>query len=137
MKTFGVLDMRNKKYLMMGLLFLFYAFTLLFISQQAQSQRSYYQLHNPLVQGWLFGQDACFAGERTWGYSGTKDTLLITKVDTTCIVILTAKTTQIENLFYDIKSAGDTVFVSADSAGVAATDKYSYLIIRNGYGATD
>ena len=94
-------------------------------------------LTNYQVKGWLFGKDISFAGERTWAKTGTLDTLLVPGVDTTCVVYLASKTTQIENLFYDVATAGDTVFVTADSAGTAATDKYSYLIVRNGYGATD
>jgi len=126
----------RKNYLKIGLSFLLVSLLLLVV-MQANSQRSTDRLHNPQVQGWIFGKSAGFAGERTWGYTSANDTIVITGIDTTCIVILTPKTTQIENLFYDIKSAGDTLFVTADSAGTAGTDKYSYLIVRNGYGATD
>lgn len=89
------------------------------------------------VKGWLIGKAAQFAGERTWGTTGTADTLVITGVDTLCAVLLTPKTTGIENLYYDIRSAGDTVFVTSDSSGTASTDKYSYVIIYNAYGASD
>jgi hypothetical protein len=93
-------------------------------------------LTNYQVKGWLFGKDAQFAGERTWAKTDTLDTLVVTGVDTTCAVFLQAKTTVIKGLTYDIRSAGDSIFVESDSTG-AATEKYSYLIVRNAYGATD
>ena len=94
-------------------------------------------LTNYQVKGWLFGKDISFAGERTWAKAATADTLVIPGVDTTCVVFLTAKTDSLINLQYDIRSAGDSVFVKSDTTGRAATDKYSYLIVRNGYDATD
>jgi len=110
---------------------------LLLVVMQVQSQRHLDRLQNPMVIGWMFGQGNEFAGEQVWGYTGTADTLVITGLDTTCVVFLTAKTTDLENLYYDIHAAGDTLFVTSDSSGTADTDKYSYIIVRNAYGATD
>lgn len=94
------------------------------------------KVYNVQISGWMFGKDAQFAGERTWAKASTLDTLVITGVDTTCAVFLQAKTDTICHLKYDIRSAGDTVFVTSDSTGTT-TDKYSYLVIRNAYGASD
>ena len=93
-------------------------------------------LYNQQVQGWLYGKDAQFAGERIWGTTGTADTLVITGVDVTCVVMLTAKTAM-GDLSYDIEAAGDTVFVTSGGSETAATDKYGYIVIKNGYNASD
>jgi hypothetical protein len=94
------------------------------------------RLWNPQVQGFLYGKDAQFAGERTWGTTGTLDTLVVTGVDITCTVYLTPKTAT-GTLRYDVATAGDTVFVTSSGSETAATDKYSYLVIKNGYNASD
>ncbi len=92
---------------------------------------------NTLFKGWWIVSGSKICIERTWGHTGTLDTVVITGLDTTCNVFLQPKTTQIENLIYDIQSGGDTLFVTADSAGTADTDKYSILIIQNAYNASD
>ena len=91
---------------------------------------------NVQLKGWIFGGDAGIAGERTWAKSGTADTLLVSGVDITCVVFLCPKTAT-GTLRYDVATAGDTVFVTSSGSETATTDKYSYFIIRNGYGATD
>lgn len=101
-----------------------------------ESQSVLTRLNNPQVKGWLFGDAAQFAGEREWGTTGTADTLVVTGVDTSCAVFLTAKTAT-GTLRYDIKSAGDTIFVTSSGSETGGTDKYSYLIVYNAYGATD
>jgi len=100
------------------------------------SAQIYQSTTNLQVKGWLFGKDNSFAGERTWGTNGTADTLTISGVDTTCVVFLTPKTAT-GTLRYDIATAGGSIFVTSTGSETGGTDKYSYMIIRNGYGATD
>ena len=127
----------KKTILSIGIISLIMAVLLLaVVIRDTQAQLTLDRLRNPLIQGWMFGKDASFAGERTWGADGTADTLVVSNVDTTCVVFLTPKTAT-GTLRYDIKAAGDTIFVTSSGSETGGTDKYSYLIIRNGYGATD
>jgi hypothetical protein len=100
------------------------------------SAQIYQSTTNLQVKGWLFGKDNSFSGENTWGTTGTADTLLISGVDTTCVVFITPKTAS-GTLRYDVATAGDTIFVTSSASETGGTDKYSYLIVRNGYGASD
>jgi hypothetical protein len=99
--------------------------------------KSYTEGHNFKVKGWLFGKDEEFVGQRDWGTTGLLDTLVISNVDTLCLVFLTGKTSNTGELYYDIATAGDTIFVTTEDTCTASTDKYNYMIVRNGYSATD
>jgi len=92
--------------------------------------------NNILLDGWIFAPDQSLAGQRTWNTTGTLDTLLISGVDTTCVVFLTAKTAT-GTLRYDVATAGDTVFVTSSGSETGGTDKYNYFILRSVYGARD
>lgn len=92
---------------------------------------------NTLLKGWVFAPSQSICGQRAWGTTGSADTLVVSGVDTTCLVFLSNKTAITGHLRYDIRAAGDTIFVTSDSSETASTDKYSYLIIRNAYGARD
>lgn len=93
---------------------------------------------NLQVKGWLFGNasDKTWAGQTTWVTTGTADTLLVSGVDTTCVVFLAPKTAT-GTLRYDIATAGDTIFVTSSGSETGGTDKYAWIVIRNAYGATD
>jgi len=90
---------------------------------------------NYQIRGFLYGKDAQFAGERAWGTTGTADTLIVTGVDTSCVVFLTSKSDSVY-FYYDVGSS-DTIFVTSNQSLTATTDKYSYLVIKNGYNASD
>lgn len=128
--------MKKKSFLKIGLFSLILAVAMLFMLQDINSQQIVERHNNPQILGWMFGKDASFAGERAWGYSGTLDTLVVSGVDITCSVYLTPKTAT-GTLRYDIKAAGDTIFVTSSGSETASSDKYAYLIVRNAYGATD
>lgn len=90
--------------------------------------------HTLQVRGWLMaGPNNQLAGEKSWSTAGTKDTLLITGIDTLTVVQITPK---VSKAYLKYQCEDDTVFVTSDSSETTAT-KYSYLIVRNGYGATD
>lgn len=86
-------------------------------------------IYNPKVEGWLF-VDTNVGGQRTWGVTGTADTLVVAGIDSTNFRVLVTPVTNIENMRASIGTNGDTVFVTSDSAQTAATDKYNWLIFR-------
>lgn len=120
--------MKNFKILLLALL------VVSLVAIAWENPRATHITQNLQVRGWVMaGPNNTVAGERTWGSAGTADTLLVTGVDTLTVVTLTPK---VSKSFLKYQCENDTIFVSSDSSETTAT-KYSYFIVRNGYGATD
>lgn len=104
--------------------------------QPVEAQKAIEVFKNVRIENALF-TDGKWSGEKTWAITGTKDTLLVTNVDTTCIVFLSEKNTVISWLKYDMGIYGDTVFVFSDSSEVADSAKYAWEVIHGNTGATN
>jgi len=93
-------------------------------------------LTNPLLKGWLVNGSQKICGQRTWGTTGTADTLVISGLDTTDIVFVTPNTAT-GTLRTDISTNGDTCFVTSSASETATSDSYFWLVFKDGYNVTN
>jgi Flp pilus assembly protein TadG len=90
------------------------------------SQRRLNNLSNVVLKGWVWAENN-IANTRTWGVTGTADTVIVGGIPSDAHVFLTPNTAT-GTLRYSIN--GDTLFVTSSASETASTDKYDYLIIR-------